>query len=234
MKIAIMQPYLFPYIGYFQLVNAVDKFVFYDDVNFIKQGWINRNNILLNGEKLLFSFPVEKISSFKKINEVKVNRELFNRKKKKFLKTLALSYKKAPFYNEVTNLVSLILNSDFEYISDYSNKSIIKALEYLNINTEIISSSNIYKNDYLKSTARVLDICQKEDAKIYINFFGGRNLYRKSEFKKSNIDLLFLRSGKIMYRQFGGRFISNLSIIDILMFNSKSKIKEMLNNYELS
>lgn len=93
MKIAIMQPYIFPYIGYFQLINAVDKFIIYDDVNYIKQGWINRNKILLNNEDYLFTFPLKNASSYKKINEIELSENLYSKWKIKFFKTLEV-YKK--------------------------------------------------------------------------------------------------------------------------------------------
>ena len=72
MKLAIMQPYLFPYLGYFQLIAAVDKFVFYDDVNFIKNGWINRNRLLISGKVNYITIPLSGASSFLKINQVLV------------------------------------------------------------------------------------------------------------------------------------------------------------------
>lgn len=233
MKLAIMQPYFFPYIGYFQLINAVDKFVFYDDVNFIKQGWINRNNILVNNNKHLFAFPIEKISSFKSIAETKINKNLFEKKKQKFFKTIKISYKKAPYYREISGLVFSTLNQNSEYISDYAKESIVSVLKYLNIETKIIISSTIYKNNYLNSTKRVLDICQKENAKIYINPSGGKKIYSDLEFNKNSIELKFLKTGDIKYKQLENEFVPNLSIIDLMMFNSKNEIKKMLNNYEL-
>src|SRR4051812_42347879 len=104
MRLAIMQPYIFPYIGYFQLIAAVDAFVIYDDVNYIKQGWINRNRILFNGKDLLFTVPLENASSFKKINEVSVHKHLYEGWKVKFGKSLRATYFKAPYFNEIISL----------------------------------------------------------------------------------------------------------------------------------
>ena len=233
MKIAIMQPYLFPYIGYFQLINAVDKFVFYDDVNFIKQGWINRNNILVNNQKFLFSIPVEKISSFKKINQTKVNTNIFNKERKKLIKTIEQSYKKAPNYNEVKDFIFPVLNAEFEYIYEYAKKSIIDTLNFLDIKTKIVNTSYIYINNELSSEARVIDICKQENASVYINPIGGKYLYKKENFENNNLKLCFVKTEDLKYKQFGEPFFPNLSIIDVLMFNSKDEVKEMLNKYTL-
>lgn len=102
MKIAVMQPYLFPYIGYFQLLNAVDMFVVFDDVNFIKKGWINRNNILVNRQKYLFTVPLKDASQNKLIKEVQIADDGWQ---EKFLKTVAQSYKKAEFFDEAFALI---------------------------------------------------------------------------------------------------------------------------------
>ncbi|MCF6185623.1 MAG: WbqC family protein [Bacteroidales bacterium] len=233
MKIAIMQPYLFPYIGYFQLINAVDKFIFYDDVNFIKQGWINRNNILVVGNKYVFSLPIEQISSFKKINETKINLNIYKKSKQKLLKTIQQSYKKAPFYEDVMILIENVLNFESKYISDFAKQSIIGVCTFLEIKTEIIKSSEIYNNDNLKSVNRVIDICKKEVATHYLNPIGGIELYNKQKFKEQNLELNFLKSKEVIYKQFNNLFIPNLSIIDVMMFNSKDEIKQMLLEYEL-
>jgi len=233
MKIAIMQPYLFPYIGYFQLINAVDKFIFYDDVNFIKQGWINRNNILVNNQKILFSIPIEKISSYKKINLTKVNTNIFNKNKKKLIKTIEQSYKKAPYFSQIIGFIYSVLEMNSEFISDFAKKSIFEVCNYLKIDTKIINSSSIYNNDSLKSSKRVIDICNKEKVTQYINPIGGRELYSKEDFKRKNIELYFLKTKDIRYKQFKSVFFSNLSIIDVLMFNSKKEVRDMLIKFEL-
>ena len=103
MKIAIMQPYFFPYLGYWQLMNIVDKFVIYDDVNYIKRGWINRNRILVEGKPFYIHVPVMKASQNKIINEMEVFVDSSLRKKE--LKTIELAYKKAPFFDSVYPLI---------------------------------------------------------------------------------------------------------------------------------
>lgn len=234
MKIAIMQPYFMPYVGYFQLIKAVDKFVFYDDVNFIKQGWINRNNILIQGKSSLFTIPLEKASSFSKINAVFLNERMYSLWKSKFLRTIEQSYKKAPQFNNAFSLLNEILEDEsIKDISSLAKISIIKVLEYLKIETTLIDSSTIYSNDDLSSVTRVLDICKKEEATTYINPIGGQELYSKIDFSNNGMDLFFIKTLKIEYNQFENDFIPWLSMLDILMFNTIEETHHLLDQYEL-
>lgn len=232
MRIAIMQPYLFPYIGYFQLIAAVDKFVVYDDVNFIKGGWINRNNVLDNKNSRLFTVPLENSSSFMQINQTRLNSKFYEIWKIKFLKSLEQSYKKAPFFNEIFFLIEKILNKKTDLISILAVESIKEICSYLDVKTQIIETSDYYNNKNLKGQDRVLSICQLEEATNYINPIGGINLYSKEDFKKNKIILNFLKAKPIEYRQFENEFIPWLSVIDVLMFNSIADVKSMLNQYE--
>lgn len=233
MKLAIMQPYFFPYIGYFQLMNAVDKFVFYDDVTFIKQGWINRNRILLNDKEHLFSVPIKDISSNKFIKDVKIHQDLYHIFKKKLLKTIKQSYSKSPFFESVFLLFQDTLNCKVETINDLAKHSIKSICKYLYIDTILIDSSVDYQNGHLHAQERVLDICKKENTNTYINAIGGKDLYSKDEFSRNGIGLFFLKPLIIEYKQFNNDFVPWLSIIDIMMFNGKDRIKKMLNNYVL-
>lgn len=231
MKIGIMQPYIFPYIGYFQLINAVDKFVIYDDVNFINKGWINRNRTLNNGKESLFSIPLKEASQNKLINEIEVNWD--SAWKSKFLKTLEQCYKKAPFYQETLSIIEQTLQIDNEPISKVIENNLRLICHYLDIKTEIISSSAIYKNTHLKAQERILDICLQEKATHYINPIGGLELYDKDFFEVKSIKMNFIKSNTIDYKQYKNEFVPWLSMIDVLMFNSKEQIKEFLDNYEL-
>lgn len=231
MKLAIMQPYFMPYIGYFQLINAVDKFVFLDDVTFIKQGWINRNRILLNDKEHLFSVPIKDISSNKLIKDVKIHQDLYHIFKKKLLKTIKQSYSKSPFFESVFLLFQDILNCEVETINDLAKHSIKSICKYLYIDTILIDSSVDYQNGHLHAQERVLDICKKENTNTYINTIGGKDLYSKDEFSRNGIRLIFLKPLIIEYKQYNNDFVPWLSIIDIMMFNGKDRIKKMLNNY---
>ena len=231
MTIAIMQPYIFPYIGYFQLINAVDKFIIYDDVNFINKGWINRNNILVSGKAHLFTIPLKDASQNKLINEVALSAG--EPWQKKFLKTIQQSYQKAPYYQKVFVLIEEIVNLEVNAIYELTLHALIRTCAYIDIKTEIIPSSTIYNNTHLKGQDRILDICKQENARHYINPIGGMELYDKGKFEKEGIKLDFIKSLPAPYTQFKNAFVPWLSVIDILMFNSPEEIRKQLKAYEL-
>lgn len=231
MKLGIMQPYFLPYIGYWQLLNAVDEYVIYDDVNFIKGGWINRNNILMNNEPKMINIQMQGASPNKLINQIEISKnEVW---KKKFLKTIENCYKKAPFYYEVLPIVENIINYDNKNLAKYLEHSIKKICEYLNIDTKLILSSTIKKNNNLKAEEKVINICQILNADEYYNAIGGQELYSYNNFKNKNLKLKFLKTNNIKYKQFNDKYISNLSILDVMMFNSVDNIKLLLEEYEL-
>ncbi|MES2544084.1 MAG: WbqC family protein [Bacteroidota bacterium] len=228
MKIAIMQPYFFPYIGYFQLINSVDVFVVYDDVNFIKQGWIHKNRILSNKESYSISLQLTGVSSFKKINEISIGGN-----RHKALKTIEESYKKAPYFTEVYPIVATIFSEKENNLSGFLVFALKQIAGFLEINTKFMISSQIEKNNSLKGKDKVLEICSLLNADEYINAIGGQELYDKAEFSEKNIGLHFIQSKPIVYKQFANDFVPWLSIIDVLMFNSKETVRKMLNDYEL-
>jgi len=233
MKIAVMQPYIFPYIGYFQMINAVDKFVFYDDVNFIKQGWINRNRILVSNKDYLFTIPIKNASSFALINETEINQALFEKWSRKFQQTIALNYKKAPFFHDIFTLMSRILEEECTTIAQLAMQSVKSVLAYMGIDTPCVVASEKYQNKALVRQERLIDICKQEQATHYINAIGGQELYKKEDFIKEGIKLDFIKTLPIEYKQFNNEFVPWLSIIDVLMFNSIEEIRIMLNKYEL-
>jgi len=232
MKIAIMQPYLFPYLGYFQLIKAVDIFVFYDDVNYINRGWINRNRILSNGKELLFTLPLKEASQNKLINEI--NSDISEKWKTKFFKTLHLSYSKAPYFKEVYDLIKSCLDCSNGNISSIAITSIINASNYLNLNTSFEVSSDKYADSKgLDRAHRLIEICKRNKVTTYINAIGGSDLYEKGYFNENKIELSFIKPKEIKYKQFKNDFVPWLSIIDVLMFNSVEQVNEMLDQYEL-
>lgn len=230
MKLAIMQPYLFPYIGYFQLINAADKFIIYDDVCYINRGWINRNSIIVNGEKRPFNFNLKKASQNKYIKDIELSN--YGENTSKFLKTIYLSYKKAPYFENVYCILERIFSQDSIYITDLIILSLQYIFNYIGVTTEIAVSSKAYTNQSLKAEDRILDICEKENARIYINPIGGMGLYSKEHFNSKGIELRFLNPRLITYNQSGNEFIPWLSIIDVMMNNSQDKIKDMLEGYD--
>ncbi|MHA4738455.1 WbqC family protein [Dyadobacter sp. MSC1_007] len=231
MTIAIMQPYIFPYIGYFQLINAVDKFVIYDDVNFINKGWINRNNILVGGKAHLFTIPLQDASQNKLIHEVALAKQ--DPWQKKLLKTIQQSYQKAPCYQKVFDLIEEIVNLEVGSINELAIHALQKTCDFMDIGTEIVPSSTIYHNTHLKGQDRILDICKQEKANHYINPIGGMELYDRGKFENEGVKLNFIKSISCPYPQFKNAFVPWLSVIDVLMFNRSEDIKKQLEAYEL-
>lgn len=232
MKIAIMQPYFLPYIGYFQLIKAVDKFIIYDNIQYTKKGWVNRNRILINGKDQLITLPIKKDSDYLDIVERELSKS-WEKDKNKILNILKSSYNKSPYFQEAFNLISQCLNNSENNLFRFIYNSIILINKYLDIKTPIIVSSTIDINHTLKSQDKVLSLCKNQNANIYINSIGGVELYNKEVFKQNGIELNFIKSNPIQYKQFNNEFIPWLSIIDVLMFNSKEEIKKYLNEYTL-
>lgn len=228
MRLGIMQPYFFPYLGYWQLLANVDKYVVYDDVTYIKGGWINRNNFLINGQKNLLTMQLEKASSYTLIKDIAIKDDFV-----KFLKTIEMGYKKAPFFEDIFRLLKDICQCPDKKLGQFLFNSHIKICEYLGIDTELILSSSFEKHTELKGKDKVISICKQLGADEYINAIGGQELYDKKEFAENGIRLNFLQANLREYRQLKNEFVAGLSIIDIMMFNSKEEIKEMLNDFNL-
>jgi len=232
MKLAIMQPYFMPYIGYFQLINSVDKFVIYDNIQYTKKGWINRNRILVNGNDQLITLPIKKDSDYLNVVERELS-ESWGKDKNKMLNVIKSSYIKSPYFQETFELISKCLNNPEVNLFKFIYDSIVLINDYLEIKTPIVISSTIKVDHTLKSQDKVLSLCKEQNADVYINSIGGVELYNKEVFKQNNIELNFIKSNPLQYKQFNSEFISWLSIIDVMMFNSKEQIKEYLNSYTL-
>ncbi|WP_409289039.1 WbqC family protein [Pseudomonas sp. KCJK8927] len=227
MKLAIMQPYLFPYAGYFSLVGKVDKFVFYDDVNFIKGGWINRNRLLLGGEVRYFTVPLSGASPNLKINEVKVQaRAVWERK---FLAGIQQSYSKAPNFEKTFDCIREVLGvGEFENIAQLAKRSVRISAERIGLSVDFVESSAVYGNQYLSASDRILDICVKEGADTYINQPGGKSLYSSLEFSSKGIVLGFNDAPLKTYKQFSNQFTPGLSMLDMMMFNTFEECKSLI------
>ncbi len=227
MKLAIMQPYFFPYIGYFQLINAVDQFVVYDDIQYTKKGWINRNRILIQDRDDFFS---KKDSDYLDICQRTIS-ENYHKDFGKILNKIKESYKKAPFFNEVFPFIEdcfLIKERNLFLFIFYSINKLVK---YFEIKTNLIVSSDLG----IKGSGenRVISICKQLNASNYINAIGGQKLYHKETFEQQGINLQFINTTPITYAQFNTNFIPWLSIIDVMMFNPKDEIIKMLDLYTL-
>lgn len=226
-KIAIMQPYLFPYIGYFQLINAVDEFVIYDNIQYTKKGWINRNRILVNGTDAYLTLPLKKDSDYLNIVERHLSDE-WRSERKKILTRITESYKKAPYFSSVFPLVEKIIRFEETNLFYFIFNSIKELNDHLEIKTPIIISSKITINKDLKAEKKVIALCKERNAKTYINPIGGIELYNREEFKEQGLSLQFLKANNILYPQFKNEFVPFLSIIDVLMFNSKEEVQDHL------
>ncbi len=215
-----MQPYLFPYVGYFQLMHAVDRFVVYDDVAFIKQGWVNRNRLLINGRASYFTVPIKHASSFALIRDTLVDDDRQHaRWIEKTLKTFDNAYRRAPQFAHVFPLIEAVLRKPTNRVSELAVASLKAVAELLEIGTEWVDSSTLYGNAQLSGEERVLAICLAERATDYVNASGGRELYDRDRFEAVGLRLHFLQPRPIEYRQFNDPFVPWLSIIDVLMFN---------------
>ncbi|WP_377178289.1 WbqC family protein [Rubritalea tangerina] len=229
-----MQPYFLPYIGYFQLIQAVDVFVVYDDIEFTKRGWIHRNRLLLNEKVSPFSINLEKASDYLMVRDRKISEE-FSKTRKKLLSKIEQSYKKAPYFDETYPLVKECFLSDCRNLFDFIFHSIVTMCSHLNIETKIVISSHLKtEGELLRHKYRVWDLCSKVDCDSYINSEGGRKLYDKSEFEKQGMCLSFLQTTLEAYPQFGGgEFEPALSIVDILMMKGREAVIRDLNKYFL-
>lgn len=231
MKLGIMQPYFFPYIGYFQLITAVDMFIIYDNVKYTKKGWINRNRMLQNDKDVMFSLPLKNDSDY--LNVCK--RELaadFNRDK--LLNQIKGAYRRAPYFAQTFPLIERIVRHKDTNLFRFLHYSIVKTCEHLGIKTEIRISSSIAIDHGLKSQDKVLALCEAVGASTYVNTIGGMELYSKETFREKGIELQFIQPKLFKYPQFGNNFVPWLSIIDVMMFNPLGTIQNGIStNYEL-
>ena len=229
--IAVMQPYFLPYIGYFQLMAAVDKFVLFDDVNFIKRGWINRNRLLLNGVPHTFTAPLRGASQNRLICEIELDDERSWREK--LLRTIRQAYGKAPCYAQASSLMENLIHYPSSRLDEFLLNGLCEVARYLSLEVEIVSTSRIYENAHLKGQERILDICRQEQAHVYINPIGGVGLYDRARFSQQGLRLDFLRSRPVSYAQGKGEHVAGLSMMDVLMFNEPTAARRLLAEMDL-
>ena len=225
-RVAIMQPYLFPYAGYFQLVAAVDRFVFYDDVHYIKGGWINRNRLFLSKQVSWFTFPLCEASANRKINQAHVQPN--HTWKRKLLASVTQAYGRAPFFEPAFALLAEIVTSGETSLSALARQSVVSVARYLDLGTEFVVSTGRYGNETLRGAERVLDICRQEGADEYHNLPGGTALYSAEAFSAAGVELRFIEPALAEYDQFDKPFKPGLSILDVLMFNDRDSTLRLL------
>ena len=231
--LAIMQPYTFPHLGYFHLAEASNLFIFYDDVNYIKKGWVNRNRILANGNAHLLTVPLQQASQNRSINETRVSSD--DNWAQKFDRTIIHSYQNAPFFQEVHQLIKETIFSDNSSIADLAIRSIVNTYRYLGLalNHDRSSSCSPMTKD-LGKAERLIQLCKQTGFARYVNSPGGAQLYCKDHFKDNGIELGFIDSDFAQYAQFKEPFTPSLSIIDVLMFNEPARVRKLLASYEVN
>lgn len=228
MKIAVMQPYLFPYLGYYQLINSVDAFVLYDDVCFIKQGYINRNSVWMNGQPVRMTVPVPGASSNKRIKDLKFSSDI-----SKILKTIKQAYARAPLFDDVYPLVECVLTNADRDITTICRQGITEVFNYLGISKKVIRSSELEYDRNLPAADRLIAICDLFGSSDYVNSKGGQTLYSKKHFAERGKTISFLEMHDVSYAQGVSDFVPNLSMIDVLMWCDKSTTRSLLQQYTL-
>lgn len=231
-KTAIMQPYFMPYIGYWQLIKSVDEFIVYDNIQYTKKGWFNRNRILNGDSDRLFTIPLKKDSDYLTVAERYLSDDS-PKEIKRLLQIIQNTYRKAPQYAEVYPIIEGCFTCDKTNLFEYIYNSIKIICDYLEIDTKITISSTVDIDHSLKAEQKVMALCKATDTDVYINAIGGVELYDKAEFAASGLNLQFIKSKPIEYAQFGNAFVPWLSIIDVLMFNDKATVQKMLEMYDL-
>lgn len=231
MRVAVMQPYFLPYVAYFQLLAAVDKFVVLDDVNYINRGWINRNRVLINGQPSWITIPLCEASQNKKINEIEISYAADWQSK--MLRTLELCYRRAPHFDQVMPVLERVIRNPSKSLASFLLNGIVEVAAFLEIQTAVVASSSIYCNQHLKGWERIADICRLEHATEYLNPQGGQEIYSYQQFADRGVDLGFLVSKPVSYQQYGNSFQPWLSIADLLMFNGSDQGKQMLKEFDV-
>lgn len=231
--LGVMQPYFFPYIGYFQYLYACDEFILYDDVQFIMRGWINRNNILMNGAPHLFTVPLQKASPNRSIADTQV--AWGGGWEERLIKTVGGAYGKAPQRHQVMELLAEVLDERPTSIAVLATRSIQAVHRYLGLSTVIIPTSSGFGNAGLGRQERLFDLCRNTGSGTCIVPIGGSTLYSREDFNAAGLELHYLHPGLGSYDQRRKEaFVPSLSIIDVLMWNTPDKVIEMLGSYTLS
>lgn len=225
MKLAVMQPYFLPYIGYFQLIAAVDVFVLYDNIKYTKKGWINRNRLLRNGTDAMFSLPLKKDSDTLDVVQREVAANFDHRK---LLNQFQGAYSRAPYFAQTFPLLERIVRYEERNLFRYLHHAILQTCLHLGITTEIKISSEVAIDHGLHAQDKVLELCRAQGADVYINAIGGTELYDHDAFQAQGVELRFLRAKPLEYAQFGAPFVPWLSIVDVMMFNAPDRVATMV------
>lgn len=214
------------------MMNEVDYFIIADDVQFIKGGWINRNRILVDDEVEIITLPCKKASSRTMINQrFFVNEN--DKGKIKMCNKIYHAYHKAPYFDVCFEMIQKTLEYNNNNVACFIKNSLKEICAYLNINTRLFFSSEFKKPLGLNAQDAIIYICKKNNADCYVNAIGGLGLYSHKKFEENGLMLKFIKTREsLKYRQFNDSFVANLSIIDVMMFNSVTEIRSILSEYE--
>ena len=226
-----MQPYAFAYLGYFQLIHAADKLILLDDAAYIKQGWINRNMLAGPGGVQRFTFPVKAPHTRQTIADMRLHEA--DRNRAKFLKTIDLLYRKAPYYGSIRPIVERAISTEGDGLAESVACMIETVCSHLGITTPMVRASGAHAGLGGQGQERVIAMCKAEGASTYVNAEGGVSLYDEAVFRKCGLELRFLKHIPVLYAHFCDPFRPRLSIIDVMMFNSSETIARMLQSYVL-
>jgi hypothetical protein len=233
-KVAVMPPYFFPYIGYFQLLNAVDTYVIYDDIEFTKGKYFNRNTLLFNGNREIFTVNLDKASDFALIGERHISEEYRKKTCAKILAKIQLNYRKAPYFNEVYPMIEVAFKFPGNRLFDFGVNSMRTMMDYLDISTKLIVSSTLPIASELKNKDKLFAILKQQACTDYWNPEGGVSLYNQKEFSERGMTLNFLMAHQTPYSQIhSAQFQPYLSVIDVMMHCKRDEIKQMLLNYSI-
>lgn len=227
-----MQPYFLPYIGYFQLIKGVDEFIIYDNIQYSRKGWIQRNRMLENEKDAYFSLSLKKDSDYLDVRERRLS-DQWPQNKEKLLRRISANYRRAPFHSDIFPLIESIFNYENENLFKFIFYSVTEICNLLDIKTKITISSNLNIDHSLKSQEKVIALVKSIQGQIYLNPIGGLGLYNNQDFIDAGIKLEFHKAKPISYTQYKNEFIPWLSILDILMFNPVAQVKEWLEAYEI-
>lgn len=230
--VAIMQPYFLPYIGYWQLMQAADVFVVYDNIEYTKKGWINRNRMLCNGQDRVFTLPLRKDHDSLHVCQRYLS-DTFEKERGRLIRQFDSCYRKAPCVSAGMGLLRKCLHYENQNLFNFIFNSIELVKETLGLRAELCISSTLDVDPALRGEDRVLRTCQALGADTYINPIGGQMLYSKSRFQERGINLYFQNVLPYTYEQGGGSFVPHLSIIDVMMFNDLPAIQVLLGKMEL-
>jgi hypothetical protein len=227
----MMQPYLFPYIGYFQLASKADVFIFQDDVKYTKRGWINRNAILRDGLPAQITLPLARSSDTLKISEKHV---AANFSHSSLVRKIQAAYAHAPYLQKAISFVDNALDSGSDRLVDVLVGSLDMTFALLGIGAKTMLSSNLSIPEHLRREERIYWVCNHLGATTYINSIGGTNLYSTNAFAERGITLRFLAPQISPYSQAQNKFVPSLSIIDHLMWRDVNEIAEEFTKYDFS